>query len=517
MLKGIIEKVATNPIARASLLIGVITVAGRLLGYVEKVILAYYFGTGYTADVYTIILTVILSVFLFFREVTEPVFLPRFLMAFNQGDRRQAWRLLTWFGRWIGFGTILLSLVVCIEPKAAIHLLAPGLDPARSLLAAKMIRLAFPACIFLSLSALTSVALNALKRFVWPAVAELLFKSIIVIVLILCGRYWGIYAVVAGIVTAAAAKLIFQAAVLLKVYPGPAAPGRPSGLKETWKLSWPLLVGVSFTQLSSLVDNLFGSYLPVGGIAALSYARKVVELPVLVFPYILSTVLFPYFSELAISRKKQQLDRMFSKNLMLILLVFLPLSGFFFVFSQDIVALFFRRGAFGDFATALTGHALMVYSIGMVCFAIETVLVVFYFAQQDTKTPIFTGIGCVLLNVGLTWFLIGRLGYLGVATALVVSKGVKVLLLLFLLRYKLTVNYMAVVLRVAKLLFATGATMTVLTGVRQMVSPRLTHAPLMQAAVLAGCVLLGAATYALALGLLKFRKTSFYLNLKFDP
>jgi murein biosynthesis integral membrane protein MurJ len=276
-------------------------------------------------------------------------------------------------------------------------------------------------------------------------------------------------------------------------------------------------VGVSFAQVSSLVDNLFASYLPEGGIAALGYAKKVVELPVLIFPYILSTVLFPYFSELAISKRKQQLDGMFSKNITLILLVFLPLSGFFFVFAPDIVALFFRRGAFNDYSTALTGDALMVYSVGMVFFAMETILVVFYFAQEDTRTPIFTGIGCVLLNMSLTWFLVGRLGYLGVAMAFVVSKSVKVLLLLFLLRGKMTVDYAAAGLQVAKLFLATGATVTLLAGAREMLPPRFSHSPVIQAATLAGCALLGAATYVLALGLLKFRKTSFYLNLKFDP
>jgi murein biosynthesis integral membrane protein MurJ len=517
MLKDIRQKLAANPIARSSLLIGVVTAGGRLLGYAEKLILAYFFGTGATVDVYNIILTLVLSVFLFFREITEPAFLPRFLLAVNREERGQAWGLFGWFGRWILLGTLALTVVICLRPLAAIHLLAPGLDTARAQVAAKLIRLAFPACIFLSLGALTSVALNALKRFVWPAAAELVFKTIIVVVLLVCGRLWGIYAVAAGVVAAATAKLVFQAVVLLKKYPLPAVVKRPAGMKETWRLSWPLLVGVSFAQVSSLVDNLFASYLPEGGIAALGYAKKVVELPVLIFPYILSTVLFPYFSELAISKRKQQLDGMFSKNITLILLVFLPLSGFFFVFAPDIVAVFFRRGAFNDYSTALTGDALMVYSVGMVFFAMETILVVFYFAQEDTRTPIFTGIGCVLLNMSLTWFLVGRLGYLGVAMAFVVSKSVKVLLLLFLLRGKMTVDYAAAGLQVAKLFLATGATVTLLAGAREMLPPRFSHSPVIQAATLAGCALLGAATYVLALGLLKFRKTSFYLNLKFDP
>lgn len=516
MIPSIREKLAANPIVRSSLLIAVVTIGVRMLGYAEKIILAYYFGTGYAVDVYSIILTVILSVFLFCREIIEPAFLPRFLRAVTEQDRKGAWGLLSTVGRLIGIGTLVLSLVVCLYPSKTVHLLAPGLSVAKSALAAKMIRFAFPACIFLSLSALMSVALNALKKFVWPAGAELVFKFIIVVMLVVLGRHLGIYAMIWSILVAAVVKLVFQTVALLKAYPYYKAQVQPAILKDTWKLSWPLLIGVSFAQTGSLVDNLFASYLQEGSIAALSYAKKVVELPVLVFPYILSTVLFPYFSELANGSKKEQLNKLFSKHLTTILVIFLPLSGFFFVFSQEIVGLFFKRGAFNDYSTALTGGAVAIYAIGMIFFAIETILVVFYFSHEDTRTPVFTGIVCVMLNMCLTWFLIGKIGYLGIALALVLSKGIKVLFLLFMLKNKMAINYTSVGLHLYKLIFATGVAVTGLIAVRQMMPSYSGHSLIKQASYLIAGVLLGSATYIISLSLLKFRKSSFSLNLKFN-
>ena len=72
----------------------------------------------------------------------------------------------------------------------------------------------------------------------------------------------------------------------------------------------------------------------------------------------------------------------------------------------------------------------------MPAFAIETVLVIAYFSLSDTKTPIFTGIICVIINITITWILLQYAGYLGIAWGLVASKSLKVIVLLYLLRNK---------------------------------------------------------------------------------
>ncbi len=516
MIKVLMEKMARNPIVRSSVIIALATAGARLLGYMEKIILAYYFGTGSTVDAYNIILTFIFSVFLFFREIVEPAFLPSFLRAVKEEEGKHAWGLLIIFARCIGIGTLLLSVLVCCMPGAAIHLLAPGLTAEKSLLAAKMIRLAFPACIFLSLSALINSALNALKEFALPAASELLFKVMVVLILVLVGRYWGIYAIIAGIMAGALAKLLFQLYILFKKYPFQKPVGKRRYLKETWKLSWLLMIGVGFSQVCSLADNRFASFLPEGSIAALSYAKKMVELPVLVFPYILSTVLFPYFSELVIGKRQQELNNLFSKHLTSILLVFLPLSGFFLIFSHELIELFFKRGAFNEFSTALTGEALAYYSVGMIFFAIEAILVVFYFSNGDTKTPIITGIGCVVLHIVLSYLLTRSMGYLGIALAFVLSRMTKVLLLLFLLKNKLVINYNAVGAVLLKLLFASGLTMLLLLVIKQAMQDAFHQSMAKKAAFLAICALLGMVTYAVNLRLIRFKKTIFYPNLKFN-
>jgi putative peptidoglycan lipid II flippase len=113
---------------------------------------------------------------------------------------------------------------------------------------------------------------------------------------------------------------------------------------------------------------------------------------------------------------------------------------FLFFFSEEIIQLVFQRGAFNSDSTFLTAKPLAIYSLGMLAFAIETVLVVAYFAVSDTKTPVFIGIICVIINILITWFLIHYISYSGIAWGLVISKTIKVIILLYLFDNKLIKN-----------------------------------------------------------------------------
>jgi murein biosynthesis integral membrane protein MurJ len=207
-------------------------------------------------------------------------------------------------------------------------------------------------------------------------------------------------------------------------------------VRAVWVLAWPLLIGIIFSQISTLTDNVFASYLQEGSISALNYAKKVVELPVIIFPYALSIVVFPFFSELHIEKDMRRLRKLLRETLKWIAIVFIPLAILLFFFSDTVTQLVFQRGSFDGSSTNLTSAPLAVYALGMPAFAVETILVIFYFSVADTKTPVFTGICCAVINIALTWILVRYIGHTGIAWGLVVSKTLKVSILLYLLRYK---------------------------------------------------------------------------------
>ena len=434
--EAVVGKLLNNNILKSSFGLLSITLIVKVFGYVEKLVLAKYFGTSYQVDVYTLVLTIILSLFYFFREVVEPGFLNIFLDAKSKGKDEVSWNLFNKGLRLILPVTIVISLMSLFFPGIFIKIFAPGFDGKEITLAGQSIRIAVPSCVFLALSTLTSITLNGLKMFVLPASGELVFKGVIIGFMVLLYNEYGIVGATIGIVAGSAGRLMLHMVKLYKRVNFKKITIESEYKKKLWLLTWPLLFGVGFSQVSGLVDNIFASYLQEGAIAALSYAKKVVELPVVIFPYVISIVIFPYFSQLAIEKQAEKLKTLLSQALKWITIAFLPVAMFFIFYATPIIEVIFERGAFDANSTALTSRPLLIYSFGMIFFAIETILVIFYYANADTKTPIFVGIACVILNILLTWVFVNTIGYIGIALAYVIQKAIKNMILLYLVKFK---------------------------------------------------------------------------------
>lgn len=461
MKKQLVSNFLKNDLLKSSFGLLVITLIVKALGYIEKLVLANYYGTGYEVDVYTVVITIILGFFFFFREIIEPGFLRVFLEAKQKEiGEKQAWGIFNLGIRTILGITITIAIFVIFFSGSFISFFAPGFIGNQYDLGKGLIRMGIPAAIFLALSTLTSIILNADKKFILPASGEIVFKGVIVLSIILLFGSYGIYGAIFGVVLGAIGRLLLHLTKLYRKISFKKVEVDRVYKKHIWILTWPLLLGVGFSQISAFIDNGFASYLQEGAIAALSYSKKVVELPVVMFPYVLSIVVFPYFSQLAIEKNRDKLQRLFANCLKWVLIVFIPITIFFLVYGYFIIEIIFQRGAFDANSTQLTAKPFLIYSVGLVFFAIETILVIYYYANADTKTPVFVGMSCVILNIILTWVLVKSIGYIGIAWAFVIQKMVKNSILLFLLKrnliFKLShvLNFLIKV-GVASILFAT--------------------------------------------------------------
>src|ERR1017187_6281808 len=115
--------------------------------------------------------------------------------------------------------------------------------------------------------------------------------------------------------------------------------------------------------------------------------------------------------------------------------VFIPLSVLLVMLRTPLVQLVFQRGKFDMDFVVLTTGPLLYYSIGLTFFAVEIILIKFYFSLKDTLTPTLVGVACVAIHVGVVLTFRDTMQHQSMALAATVSKGVKVILLLALLRY----------------------------------------------------------------------------------
>lgn len=425
-------------IARASVAIAVIALGAKILGFGEKVVTAHFFGTGWQVDAAYVALSIPAAVFFLVRELIEPAFLPLFVENLRGGRERRGWQLFTFVG-----AVILAITGVCVAaawmwPLGIADAFAPGFDGRSRDLTAELIRLVAPGAIFLSLSSLTYITLNAYRRFVLPALGDLAWKAGPMAGVALLVRPLGITALAVGYLVGAAGRLAVHWVGLARRLPRLSFPEKEArrDLSRLTLLMLPLVLGSGFSMISDLADNFFASMLGEGGVAARSFAKKLKDLPLEVIPYTLSVVLFPYFAHLAADRDQERLYALLGNAARGLGAFFAAVAVCIVLLPEPIVSLALERGAFGVEARERTAWALQMYGLGMITFALETILVNFYFAVQDTVTPVVLGLLGVLVNILLTRLLIEPLGVGGVALAQTISKTLKVGALAVLLQRK---------------------------------------------------------------------------------
>jgi putative peptidoglycan lipid II flippase len=100
------------------------------------------------------------------------------------------------------------------------------------------------------------------------------------------------------------------------------------------------------------------------------------------------------------------------------------------VLGGPIVSLLFEHGQFDAAASALTGRALLGYSLGIPCVGMVMLLTRALYACGEVRAPVRIGLWCVALNIALDLALVGPLGELGLALATSASTAVNAWLLL---------------------------------------------------------------------------------------
>ena len=440
-------------IVRATVGLALLGVAVRGLGFIEKLVLAYFFGTQIEVDAYLVAYSLPFSAYIVLRDVIEPAFLPTYLRT--QRDSPQDARRLFWaVGAWL---VLLLGVATAAGIAAAVPLIsaaAPGFSGPQREMAIRLTRLAMPALLFLGLSTLTTAALHAQKRFALPAAGEASFRTAPLLLFLAIGRVAGL---ALGVVVGAVTKLLVEGLGLLRrgsLGPIPGGGDDPTArrgtgfnlgairrvldpsfppLRTTARLAAPLFAGLFFSLfIGPLVDNAFASKAGVGGVSALAYARKIGETLTTILPYTLGLVLFPFSAEMAASQDRRALARTLTGAIRAMALIFLPVTAGLIALREPFVQILLERGAFDAASTQLTAGPLLFYSLGLLPFALEIIVVRFFYAQQNTLTPVAADVAAFALNVALIPPLMALFDLGGIALATTIAKTLKVLALLIL-------------------------------------------------------------------------------------
>jgi putative peptidoglycan lipid II flippase len=272
----------------------------------------------------------------------------------------------------------------------------------------------------------------------------------------------------------------------------------------------PAIIGVSAGQINLLLNTIFASHLATGSVSWLYYADRLMEFPTGLLGVALGTVLLPSLARAFAQGAGEEYSSLLDWGLRLTCLLATPAAAALAVLATPLIATLFMHGRFGAEDLAMTRHALVAYSAGLLGLILVKILAPGFYGQQNIRTPVKIAFVAVLATQALNVVLIGPLAHAGLALAIALGACLNAALLYRGLRargiYRPQPGWGAFLAKVA----AAVALMSLALAVAMGPAGWWTAAawPL-RAGALAGLVALGAVVYFGALWAFGFRARDF--------
>ncbi|HHY60223.1 MAG TPA: murein biosynthesis integral membrane protein MurJ [Clostridia bacterium] len=422
-------------LVRAALVILLLNLLSRLLGFVRDAVITWRFGAGGMTDAYLVAYTIpyALEAVLGMSLVTVIVpTLTRYLVQGEMAEGRRVASAVVSGAALLLAGLTALGLVLA---PALVQVLAPGFGPEEAALAVRLTRIMFPSIIFMGLGLMLSGILNTHKRFALPALAPALVNLVIILAVVLLGGRYGVEGLAVGTLAGFFCFWLVQLPGMgrISLRPGWGWDFRHPQVRQVIRAIIPVTFATGVNQVNLAANRFFASGLAAGSITALDLANRVMNLPLGVFAAAVATAVFPALAEKAARDDGPGLAREFTAALRLVSLTMLPCTVGLAVLREPVVRLLFERGAFQEKATAMTAGALLYFSLGLLFLGGIYLLTRAYYSLGDLKTPARVGLAAVAANVVFSLLLLPLLGHRGLALANTLAAVVNAGLLYYLL------------------------------------------------------------------------------------
>lgn len=428
-------------ISAAAGVVGLWTLLSRILGLARDVVVATLFGSGMAADAFFVAFRIPNLLRRLFAEGSLTIsFIPVFAEYLATRSRQEAFDLARTVLTVLSLILAVVTILGILGAPWIVRVQAFGFDAggAKHELTVLLTRITFPYIFFISIVAFFMGVLNPLRRFAAPAAAPVLLNVGMIAAAYLISPYCRepVTGLAIGVLIGGFLQVAVQLPWIfkegLRLYPR-WDPGHPA-LRRIGLLMVPAIFGAAVYQLNQFIGTLLASFLAEGSISWLYYADRLVQFPLGVFAITVSTVVLPSLSRQAAKREGEDFERTLSHALRIVFFVTIPSMAGLMVLGEPIVRVFFERGAFDAFSTAMTAKALFYYAAGLWAFSGIRVMVSAFYAFQDTKTPVKIAVAAVTANVVFSLVLMGPMQHAGLALALSLASTVQFCLLMVMLK-----------------------------------------------------------------------------------
>ena len=442
------QRPAGERIARYAGLTGAATLASRVLGLARDQVLAAFFGAGNEMDAFVVAFRIPNLVRDLFAEgAMSAAFVPTFTRELTLRGKRDAWRLgnNVLNALLIATGALVVAGIVFARPLIALYAGDFASVPGKLELTVRLTRVVLPFLTMVAMAAAAMGMLNSLHHYFVPALSPAMFNVATIVgafVLVPLMPRLGLPPIMA-IAFAALAGGIGQVAIQ---WPSLRREGfryervfnpRDPGLRRVLLLMGPGTIGLAATQVNLFVNTLLATSQGTGAASWLTYAFRLMYLPIGLFGVSIGTAVLPAVSRHATVGDTAGIRHTVSRGLAMMLMLNVPATAGFIVLASPIVQLLFERGHFLPADTAATAAALRLYAVGLIGYSAVRIASPTFYAIGESRTPALVSVGAIAVNVIASVALVRAIGFQGLALGTSIAAIVNAALLLWLLRRRL--------------------------------------------------------------------------------
>lgn len=421
----------------AATLLAASSFVALLLGLLRELFLAGGFGaTSPEVGAYKVAFTV--PDFMFFVLTSGALavtFIPVFNERYLKGNKKSAWELSSSILNSFAIVTFITSILIIIFADPLVkYVVSPGLykhDPQAAFLAVSMMRIVAINPLLFSISTVFTSIQQAVGRFFFVSLSPIFYNLSIILGIVVfapkSGFNMGIMGVAIGVVIGSIAQLMVS-------YIGLAGLGfdyaphifwKNKGFRKVLRILPARSLDQGMDYFQNIVDINLASRLSVASIGAYSYAYIIHNVPVTLIGVALSTAAYPKLTERLAQGRTDLFKKDVEKLLRLVIWFALPAVTVTFLLRGYLVRIIVRDG------NAEIAGLLGVFAWVIMFRALYHVLSRCFYAQQDTKTPLYVSVGSVSLTIGLAiwWSQPQNFGIIGLPLAQLVAAFMETMIL----------------------------------------------------------------------------------------
>ena len=404
----------------AALIVSGSVLISRVLGLGRETLLAALLGVSEEGDLYRFAFVVpdFLNYLLAggFLSIT---LIPILSRRIEEGNEDALHRDFSAVFRWVGTAIVILTAVLMMVADHVCRVAFPTLGEADLDRVVHLTRIILPAQVAFVLGALLMAYQYSKRRFLYPALAPVIYNLGIIIGGVVgagqdsnraAGFIWG--ALVGAVVGTLVLQWIGARRAGLRI-----STGNSRAVRSYLTLAFPLMIGQSVTVLDEQFPRLFGQLGADGSAAALSLGRMLNMVPVGVIAQAAAVASYPFLARLVASRAEERTDRVTLRALRGTTFVSMAALAFFFGAATPLVRLVYEWGRFGASDSAQVAMLLAWFSLSIPAWGIHQILGRWFYAHQRMWLPVLVGTAATAAAIPLSLMMFEATGVAGLAIA----------------------------------------------------------------------------------------------------